>query len=146
MNKINITVTCWHCRGISSSIMENISSESETKISLSYWSKERCPRCGYIEWMIEIVPAKPVEVVDAIVDTKNEDITETIRILLEKLPEHYPRANFSRTTEGYQLGIASTIIFRAASASDAIKHTRNYVEARQKHPDLPVGVIYGIYD
>ncbi len=71
----------------------------------------------------------------------------TIHTLLEKLPTGYPTANFDGDdVNGYTLEIGSTIIFRGASSEDAIKHTKNYVEARDGHPGLPVGVIYGIYD
>lgn len=73
-------------------------------------------------------------------------VKQMISTLLERLPAEYPTANFSRENNGYRLMIDNTIIFQGASSEDAIKHTKNYVEARIEHPTLPVGVIYGIYD
>jgi hypothetical protein len=73
-------------------------------------------------------------------------VEETVRNLLTQLPKSYPPYIFSRNERGYWLEIERTIIFRGASSADAIKHTKNYVEAREGHPDLPIGVIYGIYD
>lgn len=70
----------------------------------------------------------------------------TIQDLLAKLPADYPQATFSYEPPSYKLMIGNTMIFQGASSSDAIKHTRNYVQEREGHPDLPVGVIYGIYD
>jgi hypothetical protein len=74
------------------------------------------------------------------------EVNATIQDLLKKLPAGYPPANFSKTEAGYMLKIEHTIIFRGVSSADAIKHTKNYVEARMEHPTLPIGVIYGIYD
>lgn len=81
-------------------------------------------------------------------DKQGNDIgvEEAVRTLLEKLPKSYPPYIFSRNGKGYWLETERTIIFRGASSAEAIKHTKNYVEARKSHPNLPVGVIYGIYD
>lgn len=77
---------------------------------------------------------------------REAEVTATINTLLEKLPEGYPPAQFSKGTTGYMLMIEHTIIFQGATAEEAIRHTTNYIEAREGHPNLPVGVIYGIYD
>jgi hypothetical protein len=74
------------------------------------------------------------------------EAVKTVHDLLKKLPAKYPPAQFEKTVSGYMLQIDRTIIFQKASAEDAIKHTTNYVEAREGHPDLPIGVIYGLYD
>lgn len=74
------------------------------------------------------------------------EVTETVTVLLGDLPSHYPPATFTKTATGYWLDIDHTIIFRDASGEDAIKHTQNYVDARRDSPNLPIGVIYGIYD
>lgn len=74
------------------------------------------------------------------------EVNKTILALLRKLPAGYPEAMFRKGTMGYHLEIGRTIVFQGASPEDAIKHTTNYVEAREQHPDLPVGVIHGIYD
>ena len=74
------------------------------------------------------------------------EVNATIEDLLKKLPAGYPPAQFSKQATGYRLMIEHTMIFQGASGEDAIKHTKNYVEARDGHPNLPVGVIYGIYD
>jgi hypothetical protein len=74
------------------------------------------------------------------------EVNAAIQVLLKQLPANYPPATFKSTTTGYWLEIDHTIIFRDASGEDAIKHTQNYVNAREGHPDLPIGVIYGIYD
>ena len=74
------------------------------------------------------------------------EVTETIHTLLKNLPAGYPPAKFSKTATGYMLRIGSTMIYQGVSDEDAIKHTKNYVEAREGHPNLPIGVIYGIYD
>jgi hypothetical protein len=74
------------------------------------------------------------------------EAVKTVHGLLKKLPANYPPAQFEKTAYGYMLQIDRTIIFQKASAEDAVKHTTNYVEAREGHPDLPIGVIYGLYD
>ena len=76
----------------------------------------------------------------------DEKAVETIQALLKELPAHYPAANFTKETAGYQLMIGHTMIFKGASSEDAVKHTENYIEARRGYPDLPIGVIYGLYD
>jgi hypothetical protein len=68
-----------------------------------------------------------------------------INALLEKLPANYPPARLTKAA-GYTLEIDHTIIFRDVTLEEAIKHTRNYVDARREHPNMPIGVIYGIYD
>jgi hypothetical protein len=84
---------------------------------------------------------------DAMLKSESEvESIGTIQALLKQLPTSYPPTKFEETPTGYALSIDHTVIFRDASAEDALKHTRNYVEAREGHPDLPVGVIYGIYD
>lgn len=80
---------------------------------------------------------KPIEPVE---------VENTIAALLKELPPNYPEAKFTKEPDGYQLMIGYTMIFRAASGSDAIKHLKNYVEVRKDSPTLPIGVIYGIYD
>ena len=75
-----------------------------------------------------------------------EEVTETIQALLEKLPEGYPVAKFSKETGGYWLLIGGTIIYRDVTGQEAIADTANYVIARKGHPTLPTGVIRGIYD
>ena len=74
------------------------------------------------------------------------EVHEAIAALLKRLPAGYPEGTFTKGTKGYQLEIDNTIIFRDAIPEDAITHTKNYVEARERIPGLPVGVIYGIYD
>lgn len=92
----------------------------------------------FLDFSIEMTPNAPV--------MSEAEVNETIQSLLKQLPAGYPPAQFSKTATGYRLQIEHTTIFRDASGLDAIKHTKNYVEARDGHPDLPVGVIYGIYD
>lgn len=75
-----------------------------------------------------------------------QQVDETLHTLLEQLPVEYPPATLSRDAKGYRLEIDRIIIFQGASGEDAIRHTKHYVEARAGHPDLPVGVIYGVYD
>lgn len=98
----------------------------------------QCPYCGqhHPASQIEQCPLKKSE----------EEVNKTIKALLEQLPASYPPYIFSKSDRGYWLEIERTIIFRRASAEEAIKHTKNYVEARKASPNLPIGVIYGIYD
>lgn len=74
------------------------------------------------------------------------ETTKTLEALLQKLPANYPPAQLTYSIDGYMLMIDHTIIYQNASPEEAVKHTTNYVQAREGHPDLPVGVIYGIYD
>jgi hypothetical protein len=92
------------------------------------------------------VASSLVKAKEELEDKANIGIGEVVTTLLKDLPVGYPPTTFSKNADGYMLEIDHTIIFQAASAEDAIKHTTNYVEAREKNPDLPTGVIYGIYD
>jgi hypothetical protein len=74
------------------------------------------------------------------------EVSAAVHALLDQLPAGYPPASFTVTPEGYQLVIDHTVVFREASDEDAIMGTKNYVEARKRNPDLPVGVVNGIYD
>jgi hypothetical protein len=74
------------------------------------------------------------------------EVENKIAALLKELPAHYPEPKFTKEERGYVLEIDRTLIFNGVSAEDAIKHTRHYVEARKESSDLPIGVIYGIYD
>lgn len=81
------------------------------------------------------------------VSTMSEtEVTETVQALLTRLPENYPKGEFTKESDGYRLVVGGTAIFHRASGLDAIKDTANYVVARKDSPTLPVGVIYGIYD
>jgi hypothetical protein len=80
------------------------------------------------------------------IEKAEREVVETINAILRRLPAGYPTGTLTKGPAGYQLTVDHTTIFRDASAEDAIKHTTNYIEAREKHPDLPVGVIYGLYD
>jgi hypothetical protein len=74
------------------------------------------------------------------------EATPQLQDLLKRLPANYPPAKLTEVDGKFTLTIDSTAIFRDASSEDAIKHTTNYVEAREQNPNLPVGVIYGRYD
>ncbi len=77
----------------------------------------------------------------------DEQVSKTVHALLEQLPAgYYQLASFTKTVDGYMLQIDHTIIYRDATAEEAIKHTTHYVEERKKSPTLPIGVIYGVYD
>ena len=88
---------------------------------------------GYIITDIEIEPSF-------------KEVKQAIQPLLQRLPKNYPAALIDRDVLGYSLKIGHTLIFKETTGRDAIKHTTNYVEAREKSPTLPIGVIYGIYD
>ena len=74
------------------------------------------------------------------------EVTETVQALLSRLPENYPKGEFTKEPDGYRLVVGGTAIFHRASGLEAIKDTANYVVARKNSPTLPIGVIYGIYD
>lgn len=82
----------------------------------------------------------------AVPPISEDEVHAAIHVLLEQLPAGYPPASFTKTAEGYMLHIDQTIIYRDATAEEAIKHTNQYVQARKNSPNLPVGVIYGLYD
>jgi len=75
-----------------------------------------------------------------------QEVIETVQALLGQLPAGYPEGKLSKHTHGWILQIGSTLIFNGVSNETAIKETRDYIEARKRHPDLPVGVVHGLYD
>jgi hypothetical protein len=97
------------------------------------------------QWLADHAAQIHSDVHGETVDDQAETMA-TINTLLENLPIGYPPARVSKEPTGYKLRIDNTNIFHSASAADAIKHTKNYVEARKTNPDLPIGVIYGNYD
>jgi hypothetical protein len=66
--------------------------------------------------------------------------------LLDQLPESYPHPDLTQDQRGYMLKIGHDIIYQAIDVREALERTRRYVKERDRFPDLPVGVIDGIYD
>ena len=75
-----------------------------------------------------------------------QNVEPAIQALLSKLPEHYPQGSLTHDERGYMLKIGLDVIFHSKPASEALERTRRYVAERERQPNLPIGVIDGLYD
>lgn len=81
---------------------------------------------------------------------RNPEIETEINALLTRLPAWYPPRKVEFKPEGYHPGyhliIDYTVVYHGKNAEEALERTKRYVAERDRNPNLPVGVIDGIYD